>query len=533
MSTTAGVSGATGISGAAGESGTTSVGVGEEGLALSDDFARLLPELSVPWRARRAEHPEVLVLNESLARELRLGAAWFRRDRGLDFLTGNAPVPGSRPVAQAYAGHQFGAYQPRLGDGRALLLGEIDDLSGSRRDVHLKGSGPTPFSRGGDGLAVIGPMLREYLMGEAVHALGIPTTRALAVVATGGRVVRDDSLDVLPGALLVRVASSHLRVGSFQYARALGDPELLRRLADFAIERHYPSLASSEQPYLGLLEAVIGAQASLIASWMLVGFVHGVMNTDNMTIAGETIDYGPCAMLDAYDPAAVFSSIDHRGRYAYRNQPGIAAWNLTRFAETLLPLLSDDVEKAKDLAVTALGGFGARYEAAWLAGMRAKLGIGGAPDAVFAELSAGLLGDLEAGAVDYTGAFRALADAARGDDRAFRSLLAAGSSAPDMSGTPASDTSVEPGEPKAPGAWFDRWLSLRPDAAAMDRVNPVYIPRNHLVEEALDAATAGDLGPFERLLDAVSDPFEPRPGLEKYAFPAPPGSRPHVTYCGT
>ncbi|QBE48164.1 protein adenylyltransferase SelO [Leucobacter triazinivorans] len=505
----------------------------QTGAQLGDAFARAVPELAVPWRAVRPEAPELLALNEPLARELGLDPLWLRDAAGVRFLLGNELPEGAAPVAQAYAGHQFGAYAPRLGDGRALLLGELVDAGGRRRDLHLKGSGRTPFARGADGFAAVGPMLREYLMGEAMHALGIPTTRALAVVATGQRVLRDDALDALPGAVLVRTASSHLRVGSFQFARSLGEIDVLRRLADHAIERHFPELAQSESPYLGLLEAVIAAQARLVAAWMLVGFVHGVINTDNTTISGETIDYGPCAFVDAYDPAAVFSSIDHRGRYAYGNQPGVVLWNLTRFAESLLPLLASrgpgepgagesgsgpvDPEPAKQLALGALDRFAEIYSAAWSDGMRAKLGIAGTADArrpvgdeTLARVTSGLLQELHDHGIDYTSAFRALGAAARGDEAPYRALVG--------------------GEP---GAWFAEWRTLDPDASAMDAANPRYIPRNHLVDEALEAATAGDLGPFARMLDAVTRPFEARPGFERYEQPAPPGSSRHVTFCGT
>lgn len=508
---------------------------------ISAAFARRLPELAAPWRSARPERPELLVLNEPLACELGLDPAALRTEHGIRFLLGNELPEGAQPVAQAYAGHQFGMYAPRLGDGRALLLGEITDTIGRVRDLHLKGSGPTPFARA-DGFAAVGPMLREYLLGEAMHALGIPTTRALAVVATGRPLLREDALDPPPGAVLVRVAASHLRVGSFQYARSLGgdggrgaasggdsgsrtaaQPSPLRSLADFAIARHYPRAAAAGSHYLALLDAVIAAQARLVAQWMLVGFVHGVMNTDNVTISGETIDYGPCAFIDAYDPAAVFSSIDRGGRYAYGRQPAIAVWNLARLAEALLPLFGDDPESAKELAVAALDGFAEHYNAAWGDGMRAKLGLAstdstdqGSGSRVSVEavsrLTAGLQHDLQAHRVDYTGAFRALAEAARGDDAAFRALLGPG---------------AEPGE------WFAEWLMLRPDAAAMDAANPVCIPRNHLVDEALEAAAGGDLAPFERLLSAVRHPYEAQPGFERYALPAPPGSAPHVTYCGT
>ncbi|WP_327011815.1 protein adenylyltransferase SelO family protein [Dactylosporangium sp. NBC_01737] len=383
------------------------------------------------------------------------------------------------------------------------------EAGGRLRDLHLKGSGRTPFARGGDGLAAVGPMLREYVVSRAMHALGIPTTRALAVVATG-RPVRRETM--LPGAVLARVASSHLRVGSFQYATVTGDPDLLRRLADHAIARHHPAAAGAERPYLALFEAVAAAQASLVAQWMLAGFVHGVMNTDNMTISGETIDYGPCAFMDAFDPATVYSSIDHSGRYAYGNQPVVAEWNLARLAETLLPLIDGDQERAVELATASLHGFRRRYDDAWSAGMRAKLGLpAGLDDEVAAALVKDLLTLLEAGGVDHTSSYRALAAAARGDAGPVRRLL------PD---------------PLA-AAWIQRWLALAPDADAMDRVNPVYIPRNHLVEEALAAATGGDLGALTRLVDVVSDPYTERPGLDRYAAPAPADFGSYQTFCGT
>ena len=339
---------------------------------LDDRFARELPELAVRWQAEAAPEPRLLVLNEPLATQLGIEPSWLRGQDGLRFLIGNLVPEGAVPVAQAYAGHQFGGYVPRLGDGRALLLGELATADGGLRDLHLKGSGATPFARGGDGLAAVGPMLREYIISEAMHALGIPTTRSLAVVATGRTVQRETPL---PGAVLARVASSHLRVGTFQYVAAGGDVDLLRRLADYAIARHYPDAADADNRYLALFAAVGSAQAELIARWMLVGFVHGVMNTDNMTIAGETIDYGPCAFMEAYDPEAVFSSIDSWGRYAYGNQPSIAGWNLARFAETLLPLIADDQDHAVELAQESLAGFGVRLQSALASGMRAKLGL--------------------------------------------------------------------------------------------------------------------------------------------------------------
>jgi uncharacterized protein YdiU (UPF0061 family) len=479
-------------------------------VALGDHFARELPEMALPWQAEQAPDPRLLVLNEPLATELRLDPAWLRTADGLRLLVGNAVPDDATPVAQAYAGHQFGGFVPRLGDGRALLLGELVDTDGRLRDLHLKGSGRTPFARGADGLAAVGPMLREYVVSEAMHALGIPTTRALAVVATG-RPVRREGLQ--PGAVLARVAASHLRVGSFQYARATGDVDLLRRLADHAIARHHPGAADAEHPHLALFEAVVAAQASLVARWMLVGFVHGVMNTDNTTISGETIDYGPCAFLDAYDPATVYSSIDVGGRYAYGNQPVVAEWNLARFAEALLPLLADDQEQAVALAVEALGGFRPAYDAAWSAGMRAKLGLpDGLDDTVSAALADEVLGLLQAGHVDLTSFFRGLGGAARGDVDRVRNLFL------DLA---------------AVDGWLERWRALDPDAEAMDRVNPAYTPRNHLVEEALTAATDGDLGPLTRLLEAVTAPYEERAGLERYAAPAPETFGAYRTFCGT
>ena len=480
-------------------------------LGLDNRFARELPELALAWRAEQAPDPHLLLLNEPLAAELGLDPAWLRSADGVRLLVGSAVPDGATPVAQAYAGHQFGGYNPRLGDGRALLLGELVDARGRVRDLHLKGSGRTPFARGGDGLAAVGPMLREYVISEAMHALGIPTTRALAVTATGEQVLRET---VLPGAVLTRVASSHLRVGSFQFARATGDVDVLRRLADHAIARHYPDAATDERPYVALLDAVIGAQAELVARWMLVGFVHGVMNTDNMTISGETIDYGPCAFMDAFDPATVFSSIDEGGRYAYGNQPVIAQWNLTRLAEALLPLLADDEEQAVAVAQEVLSTFAGRFDAAWKRGMRAKLGLSpDVDDAVLTGLITDLLTLLRDGHVDFTSFFRALGAAARGDAEPARGMVL------DLAGI---------------DAWTARWHALAPDAGAMDRANPAYVPRNHLVEEALAAAgDDGDLEPVAHLLAALADPFTERPGLERYAEPAPTDFGQYRTFCGT
>ena len=478
---------------------------------LSDRFARELPELAVPWQAAEAPAPELLVLDDAHAEELGLDPEHLRSPEGVRLLVGTAVPPGATPVAQAYAGHQFGGYSPRLGDGRALLLGELTLPDGTLRDLHLKGSGRTPFARGGDGLAAVGPMLRELVVSEAMHALGIPTTRSLAVVATGRPVQRET---VLPGAVLARTASSHLRVGTFQYARATGDTDLLRRLADHAIARHHPHAAEADNPALALFEAVVAAQADLVARWMLVGFVHGVMNTDNVTISGETIDYGPCAFMDAFDPGTVYSSIDTGGRYAYGNQPAITEWNLARLAEALLPLVDEEQDRAIELVLEALRGFRTAYDEAWSSGMRAKLGLpAGVADAVADALVAELVGLLRESHPDHTSFFRHLGAAAAGDAEPVRGVVL------DL---PRLD------------AWLEQWRGLEPDATSMSRVNPVYVPRNHLVEEALEAATEGDLAPVTALLDVVRSPYDERPGLERYAAPGPADfAATFQTFCGT
>lgn len=495
-------------------------GVAAPDLRLENSFAEQLEGLFVPWQAASFPNPSLLVLNEDLARELGLDPTSLRAPDGVALLIGAALPAGATPIAQGYAGHQFGGYSPRLGDGRALLLGELTDTENNRRDLHLKGSGSTPFSRGGDGKAAVGPMLREYVIGEAMHALGVPSTRALAVLATGERIHREEG--ALPGAVLVRVAASHLRVGSFQYASALTvakrDETILQRLADYAIARHHPQAASAEQPYIALLEGVTQRQAELVARWMCLGFVHGVMNTDNVTISGETIDYGPCAFMDAYDPATVFSSIDHGGRYAYANQPPITLWNLSRFAEALLPLIAHDADEAVEQVVPVLDTFVERFTAAWQAGMLAKAGLPADGHDGDLELLQEVLVLMQADHVDWTSFWRALARTARGDAAAARDLFLA------------RDAFDE---------WAGRWLA-RLDAAggraaaadAMDAVNPVYIPRNHLVEAALTAATKGDLEPVNRLVDVIRDPFTERPGLETFAEPSPDGPA-YVTFCGT
>ncbi len=460
---------------------------------LESTFADDLGELVVDWSADQWPDATTLIWNDQLADRL-----------GIE----TEPVP-ARTVAMAYAGHQFGGYSPRLGDGRALLLGEMVTADGQRLDVHLKGSGRTPFARGGDGKAAVGPMLREYLISEAMHALGIPTTRALEVRSTGEPIVRDGRL--LPGAVLTRVASSHIRVGTFEYAARLPDRTVLPRLVRYAIDRHHPHAAEAERPALALLDAVAAAQASLVAKWMLVGFVHGVMNTDNMTISGETIDYGPCAYMDRYDPATVFSSIDHAGRYAYGNQPRIAQWNLTRLAETLLPEIDPDSDRAVELATDVLTGFPGRLRASWSDAMRAKLGLVSVTEGD-EQLFDDLLEHLHRERLDYTGSFRSLADHLRG------------------------------AEPMVGSPWSQRWLARLDDegrdraavADGMDRVNPRLIPRNHLVDAVLAAATDGDLQPFHELLGAVSQPYDKRAEWQRFAEPAPDRfAAGYQTFCGT
>jgi len=486
--------------------------------AFDNSYARDMEGFYVAWQGETAPAPRLIMLNRALARDLGLDPIALDSEAGAAIFAGSVAPDGANPLAQAYAGHQFGGFSPQLGDGRALLIGEVLDSNGSRFDIHLKGSGRTPFSRGGDGKAVLGPVLREYLMGEAMHALGVPTTRALAAVATGETIRRDGAK---PGAVLTRIASSHLRVGTFQFFAARGEWDQVRKLADYAIARHDPDLSGTPQPYLAFFERVVNRQAALIAKWLNIGFIHGVMNTDNMTISGETIDYGPCAFMDTYDPDTVFSSIDRNGRYAFGNQPAIARWNLARLAETLLQLIDpDDNDNAVRLATHQINRFVGEYTRLWQAGMRAKLGLTSEEDSD-ADLINDLFTTMEGQDVDFTLLFRSLARAAAGDHAPVRSLF---------------------NDPEAPVTWLARWtdrLSRDPQDAAtraegMNRVNPIYIPRNHLVEAALNAAEQDDnLGPFERLLEVLSNPFEERAGLGAYAEPAPKDFGPYQTFCGT
>ncbi len=495
--------------------------------AFDNTYARELPGLYTACRPAAAPAPALLFLNRALADELGLDVAALEGAAGAALFAGNLLPDGAEPLAQVYAGHQFGGFSPQLGDGRALLLGEVLDRRGQRRDIAFKGSGRTPYSRGGDGKAAVGPMLREVLIGEAMQGLGIPSTRALAVAATGERVRRETAL---PGAVLTRVAASHLRVGTFQYFAARGEVDRLRQLADYAIARHDPALAGTPGRHLALLRAVAERQARLIAQWMNVGFIHGVMNTDNMTISGETIDYGPCAFMEAFDPATVFSSIDHHGRYAYGNQPHIARWNLARLAEALLPLLAEgDDEAAVQQAVAdvtaIIDAFPAWFAEALLQGQRAKLGLLQAADDDTA-LAADWLALLQTHGVDFTLAWRRLADAAAGDANPLRALFA---------------------EPAAPTRWLERWHARcaqedagRGDAGParavrMCQVNPWIIPRNHRVEEALAAASDhNDLGALQGLLAALRRPFDEDPAFERYAEPAPAQvTAAYQTFCGT
>jgi uncharacterized protein YdiU (UPF0061 family) len=484
---------------------------------FDNSYGRNLEGFYVPWNAAVVPAPELLILNQQLAEELGLDADALGSKAGVAILSGNTPPEGSLPLTQAYAGHQFGGFSAQLGDGRALLLGEMVDPNGKRRDLQLKGSGRTPFSRGGDGKAAIGPVLREYLIGEAMHALGIPTTRALAAVSTGELVERETSL---PGAVLTRVAASHIRVGTFQFFAARGEIDKVRQLADYAIARHYPEVQKSENPYLAFFEAVVDAQASLIARWMHVGFIHGVMNTDNMTISGETIDYGPCAFMDNYAPDTVFSSIDAQGRYAFANQPVIAQWNLTRFAETLLPIVHEDEQQAARLLTNAVNAFPAVYLRHWMVGMCAKIGLTTEEDDDHDIVNA-LFATLEGQKVDYTLFFRNLSHAARGDFDSVRVLF---------------------DNPDEFDAWAIGWqgrlshedVASDVRAAAMNRVNPIYVPRNHKVEEALAAASNhGDLEPFKILLEALKFPFDERPKFNRLAEPAPADFGEYKTFCGT
>ena len=477
-------------------------------LGFEHTFATDLEGLYASLEPAGFSKPALLMLNRPLAESLGLDVTWLEQNAAA-YLSGSQVVPGSKPLAQAYAGHQFGHFNPQLGDGRALLLGEIVDPNGERFDVQLKGSGTTPFSRNGDGRAAVDSAVREYIISEAMHALGIPTTRSLAVVTTGETIMRQSAA---PGAVLTRVAASHLRVGTLELFAARREIDKLQRLVEYTLKRHYPERADAPNPAKALLDAVAVAQGTLVARWMLVGFVHGVMNTDNVTLSGETIDYGPCAFMDAYDQKTVFSGIDRSGRYAFSNQPGIGGWNLARMAEALLDLIDEDKDAAIASAQASIDLYGHTFASTWLEGMRTKLGLTGTEDA-HAELIQSLLDWMQENRADYTKTFRRLSDSLIDrtpafDDPAFRSWDA---------------------------KWRQQLGSAEPSTVAdnMNRVNPVYIPRNHKVEEALDAVLEGDISPTNTLLEVLSRPFDVQPGRESYAEPAPDSFGPYRTHCNT
>jgi uncharacterized protein YdiU (UPF0061 family) len=482
--------------------------------ALFDNsYARLPERFYARLPATPVAAPRLIRVNDRLAELLGLDPAFLRSDDGVAWLAGNQVPDGAEPIAMAYAGHQFGNFVPQLGDGRAILLGEIVGRDGVRRDIQLKGGGRTPFSRGGDGRAALGPVLREFLLSEAMAALGIPTTRTLAAVLSGESVFRDV---VQAGAVLARVAQSHVRIGTFQYFAARGDTEAVNLLADYIIARHYPEIEGADNRFRALLDAVIARTASLIARWQLVGFIHGVMNTDNMSVAGETIDYGPCAFMDYFQSGMVYSSIDHAGRYAYGNQPRIAYWNLARFAETLLPLLAPEAEVAVAEAHAALDGYPPLFERAYHAGLRAKLGFQTAQDGDI-ELARALFACMEAQQADFTLTFRRLCDAAEtGAEDGLRALFA---------------------DPTSLDAWLPRWRARleRQDStgARMREVNPAFIPRNHRVQAAIAAAEQDDFSKFAELMNVLSKPFEDQPAFAAYADPPRPDEIVHQTFCGT
>ncbi|EHS50433.1 UPF0061 protein ydiU [Rhizobium sp. PDO1-076] len=485
-------------------------------IAFDNSYSRLPEHFFRPAKPAAAAQPQLIRYNQALADQLGIALDAGDTVRLAQIFSGQILPVGAEPIAMAYSGHQFGHFNPQLGDGRALLLGEVIDQEGRRRDIQLKGAGPTAFSRNGDGLAALGPVLREYIVSEAMAALGIPTTRALAAVLTGEPVIRET---VLPGAVFTRVAASHIRVGTFQYFAARGDTDGVKTLADHVIARHYPEVSGSENPYAALLSAISVRQAELIARWLSVGFIHGVMNTDNVAISGETIDFGPCAFLDEYDPKKVFSSIDQRGRYAYANQPGIGQWNIARLAECLLPLLDEDEEKAVEMANGVLSQFGDVFQAAWLAAFRAKLGLMGEDDQD-RTLVSDLLELMQKGEADFTLTFRALGKVAGGSDDAVLEAQFT-----DVAGL---------------AGWLVRWRqrmeggrSRAEIQAEMETVNPALIPRNHRIEEAIQAAIYNDFSFFHRLSDALRKPFAEDPDVADLCLPPKPEERVTRTFCGT
>ena len=494
---------------------------------FDNSYARLPDQFYGRVQPTPVEAPTLIRVNRALAETLGLDAGWLASPEGIAVLAGNHVPSGADPLAMAYSGHQFGHLSPQLGDGRAILLGEVFDQGGQRFDIQLKGSGRTPFSRSGDGRSALGPVIREYIMTEAMHALGVPTTRALAAVTTGETVMREGPQ---PGGVFTRVASSHIRVGTFQYFAVREDIAGVRALADHVIARHYPDCANADNPYGALLAAVVKAQAELIAQWLHIGFIHGVMNTDNMSIAGETIDYGPCAFMDAYDPATVYSSIDAQGRYAYGNQPNIGQWNLARLAEAMMPLFdtsvdtgaSGDGDAALAVAQEALDGYIGQFERAYLGGLRAKIGLASeAPEDL--ELARDILRSMSKNKADFTNTFRALCDAA--EDSNLDHLVSSGFETPgDFD------------------EWAVRWRtrlegddqSAADRAIAMRKVNPAFIPRNHRVEEAIEAGVNNnDFTVFEKLISVLAQPYDDQPENADFKSPPRPEEVVHQTFCGT
>ncbi|MDH3629222.1 MAG: YdiU family protein [Acidobacteriota bacterium] len=489
-------------------------------IPFNNSYARLPDAFFAAASPTPVTAPAMIGLNRELATTLGIDVAELDSPEGLAFLAGNKIPAGAEPLAMAYSGHQFGGFSPQLGDGRAILLGEVVGSDGIRRDIQLKGSGQTPFSRRGDGRSALGPVLREYIVSEAMAALGVPTTRALAAVTTGDDVVREG---LVPGGIFTRVARSHIRIGTFEWFASRKDPDNLRVLADHVIGRHYPDATTEDNPYRFLLDGVIERQAKLVAHWMQIGFIHGVMNTDNMSVSGETLDYGPCAFLDNYDAGKVFSSIDHQGRYAFGNQGPIAFWNLTRLAETLLPLLDDEQDAAVAIAETALKRFPDRYDSFLRKRLTAKIGIGdGVPinnDEDDWKLIETLLAVMTQGEADFTLVFRHLSDALEtGNDDAVVALF---------------------NTPDGIVSWLGDWRARLDDAhrgaalTVMRRANPVFIPRNHRVEEAIVAGNQGDFEPFHRLNRVLEQPFAVQPEFEAYESPPGPDEVVEETFCGT
>ncbi|MFT3930856.1 MAG: YdiU family protein [Spongiibacteraceae bacterium] len=488
--------------------------------AFDNSYARLPAHFFSRQSPTPVASPAMIRTNAALAQQLGIDPTWLASADAVGVFSGNQIAEGSEPIATVYAGHQFGGWNPQLGDGRAILLGEIIGRDGRRYDIQLKGSGQTPYSRMGDGRSPLGPVLREYIVSEAMFALGVPTTRSLAAISSGEKVVRDT---LLPGAVLTRVASSHIRVGTFQYFSASGDIDAVRILAEHVIDRHYPEAAHAENPHLALLDAVISCQAKLIALWQQLGFIHGVMNTDNMLVCGETIDYGPCAFMDAFNPNQVYSSIDQRGRYAFRNQPPIAHWNLSWLAQSLLPLLDDTDEKAAvAMAQTALDGFATQFQSVYRDGMLKKIGFSQASDENIALLE-DLFQRMTESSADYTLTLRRLAELVDTTANNFESV----------------ETIYA--LPDNLNAWIDRWRDLLNHEAvdtaqtqqAMLAMNPAFIPRNHLVEETIQAAMQNNFEPFQQLVDVLTQPYRFDGNYSRYALPPRPEQIVEKTFCGT